>query len=73
MDHSASGRLLDQRLRNRMIEELLCLGEWEETIAWGAGEYFNSFFALFPDEAPLHPNSAVTDEERSALTESIPS
>lgn len=68
MKDAVSDRLLDQRLRNRFIEELLCLVDWEETLTWGAGEYFNSFFDFFPDEPPLPPNSVLTDEERSALT-----
>ncbi|MGH6997165.1 MAG: hypothetical protein ACREEO_03175, partial [Phenylobacterium sp.] len=67
MDEPVSDRLLDQRLRNRMIEELLCLTDWEATLAWGAEEYFNSFFHVFPDEPPLRPNSALTEGERAAL------
>lgn len=69
MDQTVSDRLLDQRLRNRMMEELLCLIDWEEALDWGAGEYFNSFFDIFPDKAPLHPNTALSDEESEALTE----
>jgi len=62
---------LDQRLRNRMMEELLGLVDWEEALAFGAGEYFNSFFDVFPDAPPAPPNSALTEEERSALSEVI--
>jgi hypothetical protein len=68
MDEAVSNRLLDQRLRNRMMEQLLCLVDWEDSIRWGAGEYFNSFFDFFPDRSPLDPNSALTEAEREALT-----
>jgi hypothetical protein len=67
MEQEVSDRLLDQRLRNRMMEELLCLVDWEEALEWGAGEYFNNFFDFFPDKAPLYPNTALSDEESDAL------
>ena len=69
MDETVSDRLLDQRLRNRMMEELLGLVDWEDFIGWGADEYFNSFFDSFPDAPPLPSNSALTAAERSALTD----
>ncbi len=71
MTEQISDRLLDQRFRNRMMEELLGLVEWEGALAWGTGEYFNSFFDFFPDEPSPHPNSALTDDERTVLSEVI--
>src|SRR5688500_6984246 len=69
MTEQVSDRLLDQRLRNRMMEAVHMLTDWEDTLgANGAGEYFNSFFDFFPDNPPLRPNSALTGEEVEALT-----
>jgi hypothetical protein len=66
--NEVSERLLDQRLRNRMMEEMSALAEWEETLEWGAGEYFNNFFDFFPDTPPLPDNSTLSEDEREALT-----
>lgn len=70
MSTPISGRLLDQRLRNRMIECLQMLVDWTETIAAiGAAGYFNSFFDIYPDKPPLPINVSLSSEERDALTE----
>lgn len=69
MAANVSDRLLDQRLRNRMIEQLQMLVDWTDTVASiGAKGYFNSFFDFFPDEPPLPVNFSLTIEERDALT-----
>lgn len=40
-----SNRLVDQRIRSRMIELLEMLADWPDTIAvLGARSYFNAFF-----------------------------
>ena len=63
-----SERLLAQRLRNRMMEQLTCLVDWQDRLTWGAAEYFNAFFDFFPDRPPLRDNPALTEAEREALT-----
>lgn len=64
-----SNRLLDQRLRTRMIELLEMLADWQDTISvLGARSYFNTFFDCFPDAPPLPPNCLITAEEDRALT-----
>ncbi|MFZ2998281.1 hypothetical protein [Sphingobium sp.] len=69
MSTSISDRLLDQRLRNGMIERLQMLVDWTETIAAvGAAGYFNSFFDVFPDKPPLPVNTVLSSEECEALT-----
>lgn len=61
MNMPISDRLLDQRLRNGMIERLQMLVDWDETVsAIGANGYFNSFFDVFPDKPPLPNNSALS-------------
>src|ERR1700741_4884190 len=65
-----SERLLDQRLRNRYMEELLALSRGEEYLReQGAIEYFNCFFFWegFDDQFP--PNSAMTALEHQAFSD----
>lgn len=62
-----SKRLLDQRLRNRIMEQLLGLVEWEDTLKWGAAEYINSFYDFFPDDGGVPDNPCLTERERAAL------
>ena len=63
-----SERLLDQRLRNRIIESLDWIADTETGFEFGAGEWFNQFFDHY-DGRTLKPfaNSAMTEEERSAF------
>lgn len=59
-----SERLLDQRLRNRIMESLDWLTDAETGFEFGAGQWFNQFF----DQAGSRvSNSAMTHEERSAF------
>ena len=70
MNTPMSDRVLDQRLRNGIIERLQMLVDWTETVAAiGATGYFNSFFDVLPDKPPLPINTALSSEEREALTE----
>ena len=63
-----SRRVVDQRLRNRIMEILDMLVDWETTIpSFGATGYFNWFFDFFPDHPPPYPNPALTDPEREAI------
>ena len=68
MDDTISERLLDQRLRNRIMEALLGLVDWREDLpSWGAGEYFEGVFDFLPYRR-IWPNSALTDAERLAVS-----
>jgi hypothetical protein len=70
-DDEAYTRLVEQRLRNRIMEELLFLAEGDAAVGrLGAKEYFNGFEDFLPlDYAAPAPNSAITDEENAALWE----
>lgn len=65
-----SDRLLDQRLRNRAMEEIWGLVEWQESLqSGGFTEYFESFFDFFPYEGETEQNGAMTPDERAAIAE----
>lgn len=68
----ASERLVDQRLRNRIMEELLGLSEGDRGLDdTGAQEWFESFFDHFPYAGSTAPNfllSTFTEEELAALS-----
>ncbi len=64
---TVSRRLLDQRLRNRIIEVTSMLAEGEHTIrALGAGDYFNNFYTFVPDQGDII-NSTFTYEETAGI------
>jgi hypothetical protein len=64
----ASKRLVDQRIRNRVIECLESLAEWQETLrTFGYVDYFESFFDWFPYEGAPHPNDTMTADEQAAV------
>jgi hypothetical protein len=70
MDEAPSDRLVEQRLRNRMMEALLSLVEWERDLRdWGGCEYFESFFDFFPYDRGLQANSSMTAEEQAACSD----
>jgi hypothetical protein len=50
------------------MEELLALIEWEETLRWGAGEYFNTFYDWFPDDGSVPDNPCLANREQAALS-----
>lgn len=63
-----SDRLLDQRLRNRIMEEVLTLAEGPDGVREaGLPDYFNNFFDWVPEDGSLWPNSTLTEEEREQL------
>lgn len=65
-----SERLVEQRIRNRVIECLEYLVEGDEGIrALGDAEYFESFFDWIDDDRPKdwRDNSAYTPDEVAAL------
>jgi len=65
-------RLIDQRLRNRIIEAVHILSKGDEGVrqVW-PDEYFESFYDFIPhrDDGEMQQNSAMTIEERTALLE----
>ena len=64
----ASRRLLDQRLRNRIMEELFGLAEWQESLRTvGFAEYFESYFDWAPYDGEPYSNGVMTEGEREAL------
>ncbi len=63
-----SKRLIDQRIRNRIMEVLLELVEWQESLRKaGFVEYFEAYFDWAPYEGEPHPNRAMTEAEYEAL------
>lgn len=67
-----SDRLLDQRLRNRIIESLHTLSEGDEGVPreWPT-EYFMGFYDWVPHhkDGQMPPNSAITAQEMASLIE----
>ncbi|MBW6426131.1 hypothetical protein KX729_32760 [Rhizobium sp. XQZ8] len=69
MDEDVSHRLIEQRLRNRMIEAIGVLARGNEgLIEFKYNEFFLKFYDLW-DEGRLivWPNSAFTEEEEDAI------
>lgn len=69
-DNCASLRLLHQRLRNRIMEALLCLIDGEETARLcGVNDYFENFYDFVPHRRhrDMFPNTALTPEERALI------
>lgn len=67
-----SQRLIDQRLRNRVIEAVEIVAEGDEgVLAVGENEYFNYFFDFVDDDLPWswRSLSTYTAEEVAALEE----
>lgn len=63
-----SPRLIDQRLRSRIIEKLQILSHGDECVVWEGPEWIEGFFDYFPYEGDqFRENSAINSEERSAL------
>jgi hypothetical protein len=70
MGSKVSERLVDQRIRNRIMEALWTrsLGVKSVDTALGAKEWFESFFDWLPYEGPTpRHNTAITPEEYAAL------
>jgi hypothetical protein len=64
-----SDRLLDQRIRNGIMDELAELSDGEASIRRrGPWDYFNDFFWWFPEEREPFKNAAMTAEEHTVLS-----
>jgi hypothetical protein len=72
MEENPSPRLVDQRLRNRIIEAVDTLAQGEQGVrrVWPV-EYFEQFHDQIPHhrDGEIRPNSAITREELSLLSE----
>ena len=70
MPTEPSPRLVDQRVRNRIMEaaDLLAMGEGGVRLV-GFSAFFELFYDWIPhhEDGPLPPNAALTSEERSGL------
>ncbi|MBS0297732.1 MAG: hypothetical protein JSR45_15590 [Proteobacteria bacterium] len=67
MSEAASPRLVHQRLRNRIIEELESVAEGESYVrSWGFSAYFNGVFDWTGPDDAIEPNTAMTAEEAAA-------
>ena len=69
MDTTPSSRIIDQRIRNRIMEELLGLAEGDENVRQtGAGEYFEAFYDWVPHSGDgVRPNGALTQDEAALI------
>jgi hypothetical protein len=72
MEDNPSHRIIDQRIRNRIMEALLTLAEGDEGVRqlWPT-EYFESYYDWIPhrDHGGIRPNSTITADERALLFE----
>jgi hypothetical protein len=72
MEEKPSERIIDQRIRNRIMEALHTLAEGDEGVrqVWPA-KYFESFYDWIPHrlDGKMPPNSALTIAERQSLCE----
>lgn len=65
-----SVQLIDQRLRNRIIEVIEFLADGDDAVKlFGFSEYFNWFFDYFPEDGDFVPLSTMSVGETSAANE----
>lgn len=65
-----SDRIIDQRARNRILEAVATLAAGNEgVLAVWPTEYFESFYDWIPYGGKQHPNSAISAEEQSRLSD----
>jgi len=69
MKDQPSKRVIDQRVRNRIMDalETLALGDEGVKAVWPT-EYFEGFYDFIPHGGEPHPNSCVSSEEKVALS-----
>ena len=70
MDENLSERLIDQRVRNRIMEAVHTIADGEEGVRreW-PDEYFESFYTSIPhhNDGQMQPNSAIALGEQTGL------
>ena len=72
MEDSPSERLVDQRIRNRIMEAVLTLASGNEgALHEWPSDYFENFYTWVPHhgDGELQPNGAITAKELAALLE----
>lgn len=73
MQDEPSRRLIDQRIRNRIMEAIATLAEGDEGVrAVGPHEYFESFYDWVPhrdEDRPAASVAALSPAEREAVVE----
>lgn len=70
MEEQVSERIIDQRIRNRIMEELSSLAGGQEELRLRRWEYLESFLDWFPDAPKLNPATDIMlPEEREAVSE----
>jgi hypothetical protein len=69
MKDEPSSRVIDQRVRNRIMDALETLALSDEGVraVWPT-EYFEGFYDLIPHGGEPYPNSCIGYEERAALS-----
>ena len=70
MEEKPSDRIIDQRIRNRIMDAVRTLADGDVGVRreW-PDEYFESFYDWISDGSAMRPNSAVTSDERTMLAE----
>ena len=70
MEDRPSDRIIDQRIRNRIMESVQTLADGNDGVhrVWPT-EYFEEYYDWVPHrrEGGLAPNSAISDDERALL------
>ena len=70
MEEQISHRLVDQRVRNRIMEVVETLADGDDGVRRASSkEYFESFYDFIPhrDDGRMYPNSAITNDELALL------
>jgi hypothetical protein len=72
MEDQPSDRIIDQRVRNRIMEAVQTLADGDDGVRRELQvEYFESFYDWIPHrgDGAMRPNSAITAEEQAVLLE----
>lgn len=68
-EEQPSDRIIDQRIRNRILEAVATLAAGSEgVLAVWPTEYFESFYDWIPYGGKQHPNSTISADEQSGLS-----
>jgi len=70
IEEQPSKRVIDQRIRNRIMEALATLADGDEGVrAVEPGEYFESFYDWVPHGGMQRLNGAISAEEQTGLSD----
>lgn len=70
MSEEIAERIVEQRLRNRIIEVVEVLASGDDGVRYvGPAEFFEAFYDFIPHHSDhaMYPNSAISPAERKAL------